>query len=294
MLHRSPVPTLSNDDQQSTGDQKFIPRISSEALEALCAGHNETKTLFVKAVEGMYALSPYQYGYSADEGCASGYYPGFDPLNKLDIDRVQDFLQLNQVLSENTRVTKHVESGGLAVLVASAETAWKPIISPTHDLSHPDRVAVSIGTGDFSGPLHNIIQELEHAESYAANQTQKDMIHALIESLRTGDHHKFKSSQALWVQDHSPTVETIIGFIETYQDPHGVWGAWEGIVAIVSKQQSRKFSELVNRSSEFIALLPWNGTFAGLGKGQVSEFESENFIKPDFTSLDSKLQSRFP
>lgn len=272
---------------RSTGDQKFIPRISKGAMEKLCAVHIETKALFARAVDGMYAISPYQYGYSADKDCASGYYPASQQLNKSDIDHIQQFLQLSQILPENTRVTKKNESEGLTVLIASSETHWKPTTPSTSDLGRLEKVAVSIEMGDFAEPLHNIIQELEHAQNYTANQTQKDMIHALIESFRTGNHHKFKSAQALWVQDRSPTVEAIIGFIETYQDPHGVRGAWEGIVAIVNKQQSKKFSELVDRSSEFIALLPWNGRFIGLDQGQFSEFESENFVKPDFSSLDT-------
>ncbi|KAK4445823.1 peptidase family M49-domain-containing protein [Podospora aff. communis PSN243] len=85
----------------------------------------------------------------------------------------------------------------------------------------------------------------------------------------------------------SPAVELVIGFIETYQDPHGVRGSWEGIVAITNLEQSKQFKELTERSLEFIAQLPWNGTKAGLDANALSGFDSQNFIMPDFTSLDT-------
>jgi hypothetical protein len=81
--------------------------------------------------------------------------------------------------------------------------------------------------------------------------------------------------------------ETVIGFIETYQDPQGVRGAWEGIVAIDNKEQGQKFAELVERSRELISILPWNGKSVGLRDRQRSHFEASQFITPSFTSLDS-------
>lgn len=253
--------------------------------------NSETDLAFQAIASDLYSTTPYQYGYSMDPTCASGYYPGTVRISKEEVDAVQNFMQRNGILPENTRVSKcqrgDSPSSSFSLHVASAEVSWKPEVSGSTVLDLPMHPTISVVPGDFGDCLERVIKELQCAAIYSTGDAQNVMIEALIKSFQSGDHLQFKDAQSHWIRDRSPIVETVIGFIETYQDPHGVRGAWEGIVAIVNRDRSRKFSELVERSTKILSLLPWNGKSVGLEDEELSAFESSLFVKPDFTSLDS-------
>ncbi|KAF5601714.1 dipeptidyl-peptidase III [Fusarium subglutinans] len=273
----------------STGDEKFIPHIPKASFAKLCQCRPETEELFTEVATAMYSVVRHRYGYSVVPECASGFYPGSEPIAKEEVDSVHRFMQSNQILPENTRLFKTTSEPGpnsvsYELRLASAEPGWKPTLQNDGRLDLPGQPLLSIRSGDFAQPLARIIAELQLAKPHSENETQKQMISALIDCFTTGNHEQFKEAQKHWVHDHSPAVETVIGFIETYQDPHGIRGSWEGIVAVVNKEQSRKFGELVKRSSEFLVSLPWN---ANEVQGTTGAFEVSEFVKPDFTSLDT-------
>lgn len=66
-----------------------------------------------------------------------------------------------------------------------------------------------------------------------------------------------------------------MGWIETYIDPSNARAYYEGWVAIVDKEKSLKFKQLVTNSEQIIPLLPW-----------PKEQEKEKFLAPDFTTLE--------
>ena len=70
-------------------------------------------------------------------------------------------------------------------------------------------------------------------------------------------------------------VESNIGWIEKYHDPTNMRAIFQGWVAIVDKDRSRKYHNLVEKSEKIIPLLPWE-----------KSLEKEKFLSPDFSSLN--------
>jgi dipeptidyl-peptidase-3 len=101
------------------------------------------------------------------------------------------------------------------------------------------------------------------------------MIELYIEHFKTGSIDLHKDSQRKWIKDKGPIVESNIGWIEVYIDPENIRAYFEGWVAIVDKEKSEKFNKLVQNSQTVIPLLPW-----------PKEMEKDNFLAPDFTTLD--------
>ena len=123
--------------------------------------------------------------------------------------------------------------------------------------------------------MAKIALNIKKAGQHAANDIQKHMMDAYALSFSTGSLNTFKESQKLWVKDLGPTVESNIGFIETYRDPAGIRAEWEGFVAMVNKERTAAFQKLVAAAPQMIPKLPW-----------PADFEKDTFTPPDFTSLE--------
>ncbi|KAF8474662.1 peptidase family M49-domain-containing protein [Kalaharituber pfeilii] len=267
---------------KSFGDEKFIPRIPKEELKKLAAYTTEMNSVFESIQEAMYSTIPDSrnlLGYP-DAGHLSTYYPNSPDITKQEIEAIQSFMIANALLPENTRLSK-VEIGGAIeyhLLKASAfhSATEGEILEYNLPTGTPlEGRKLKIIYGDHSKEMEIIVANIDKAVQYAANDTQRSMLAEYSKSFRIGSLEAHKESQKYWVKDIGPKVETNLGFIETYRDPAGVRGEWEGFVAMVNEERTRAFGELVKKAEEFIPRLPW-------GK----ELEKDKFLKPDFTSLE--------
>jgi len=101
------------------------------------------------------------------------------------------------------------------------------------------------------------------------------MIEKYIEHYETGNVEAHKDSQRYWIKDKNPTVESCQGWIETYLDPENARAYYEGFVAIIDKEQSKKFAALVENSEIIVPKLPW-----------PKNMEKDKFLAPTYTTLD--------
>ncbi|KAK9766092.1 hypothetical protein K7432_005077 [Basidiobolus ranarum] len=255
---------------KSFGDTKFIPRISEAALEAIvkARGSQRVTDLFNSVKQNIFSVTPASknlLGY-VDDGHVSNYYS--ENVTKNDILEVQKFLESIEVDSLNTRLFKISETE-FEVKVASA-IVKDPEVHRTNQGK-----TIKIVYGDHHVSMKKIAKEIQAAIEYAANDDQRLMLEKYAESFTTGSISAHKESQKYWINDVGPTVESNIGFIETYRDPAGIRAEWEGFVAMVNKDRTKKFGVLVDNAERFISKLPWG-----------ADYEKDSFHKPDFTSLE--------
>jgi dipeptidyl-peptidase-3 len=262
---------------KSFGDSKFVPRLEPRQLKALATVSKDTLGLYEKFKDAIYAgddVGKLHLGYPG-AGHVSTYYPDSPSITKEEIAGVSDFLEGKGLLPENTRISK--TSDGFAVLIASASSDPS---SEERDLKDSewtldDGNKVKLVFGDYSKEMDTIAHHIQEAKKHAANDNEREMMEEYSKSFRTGSLQAFKRSQKAWVLDKGPQVESDIGFIETYRDPHGIRGEWEGFVAMVNKERTQAFGKLVETAPQYIPLLPWD-----------KSFEKDKFLSPDFTSLE--------
>ncbi|KAI1260484.1 peptidase family M49-domain-containing protein [Xylariaceae sp. FL1019] len=259
-----------------SGDQKFVPQISREALKALASRTPSLTKLFERFQDEIFAIPPHTLGFPS-ASAQSSYYIG-DMMSRDEIVQVTDILDSKSVFPENTRIEK---TGPLSfrVLQASVDISEEDSL-----LSAPDSsIEVHLVKGDHSPSIQHICRNLTHAADHASNETQRRFLQECIESFRTGSLDIYRESQRTWISDKAPKIENIFGFVEPYRDPYGVRSEFEALVAIADAEETRRLITLVENSDKFICRLPWASS-ENNGKGP---FESARFDPPDFSSIHS-------
>ncbi|XP_067143899.1 dipeptidyl peptidase 3-like isoform X1 [Centruroides vittatus] len=265
------------------GDTKFVPDLPKakfeKLLKASMAYKNEPELLemiWKNCSESIYSLNSHEKQLGFQGKGITTYFSG--NCTKEDADIVTNFLKEKNIEAYNSRVFKTVDDNGISTYeirlasVASTEDNEDSGLLGQHIINGCKFV---LTRGDYSKLLKRVNDSLQKAKIFSANEDEKKMLDKYVQSFRTGSLDAHKDGSRYWIKDKGPVVETYIGFIETYRDPAGMRGEFEGFVAVVNKNMSAKFNELVNNSTKFLPLLPW-----------PAAYEKDKFLKPDFTSLD--------
>ncbi|GFU03940.1 dipeptidyl peptidase 3 [Nephila pilipes] len=274
---------LSNlGNYKSFGDTKFIPNLRKEKFEKLVlssayaqCNQQEAQSLLFRCVESIYSLKDKECCLGLPTKGTTTYLS--KNINEDDIEAVKKFLKTKNMEAFNTRLfktceeTQYVYEIRLASVLTTDSEEEKDLLT-TNSVNGHNFV---ITRGDYSKLLELVIRQLLLAKKYAANEIEEKMIENYIRSFHSGSIEAHKDGSRFWIKDKSPIVESYIGFIETYRDPAGMRGEFEGFVAIVNKTMSEKFAELVKSAEHLLLLLPW-----------PKSFEIDKFLQPDFTSLD--------
>lgn len=120
--------------------------------------------------------------------------------------------------------------------------------------------SASVPAGRMSNEVKAMVSELEAAITYAPDES-RPALRALIDYLQTGEPADYDRYMRLWVQDHHCPVDYIIGFIETYMDPLGERGSYEGMIFIEDTPASVTMSTLAQNAAWFEERMPWEDRF---------------------------------
>ncbi|KAJ8932829.1 hypothetical protein NQ318_006992 [Aromia moschata] len=253
------------------GDTKFVPNIEQNRLEQLLKVSkiwDQLEPLWSELKDKLYDLKSGKtcLGYNP-EGCTTYLSKNCTPK---DNEMVQNWLKSEKMECYNSRLFKTEENGKVVYEIRLASEAKKELKRVSDG-----NITYVVTSGDYSPLMGTVATYLEKAVQYAANETEANMLTAYVSSFRTGSLDDHKTGSRYWIKDKGPAIESYIGFIETYRDPAGVRGEFEGFVAAVNREMSAKFTTLVSNAEQFLTLLPW-----------CKGFEKDKFLKPDFTSLD--------
>ena len=110
--------------------------------------------------------------------------------------------------------------------------------------------------GLYTQSLERIVENLEKALQYAENDTQKDIINKLITYFRSGNLKDFDTYSIAWAEDTKSRIDFINGFIEDYDDPMGMTGAYESIVNFKNNEASHRTEVIADNAAWFEANSP--------------------------------------
>ena len=104
--------------------------------------------------------------------------------------------------------------------------------------------------GLYGDALQAIVRQLTAALSYAPSEAAREALRTLIAYYESGDIDAFADYSEAWVRLLEP-VDLIHGFIETYEDPLGLKGSYEGIVELEDPEGTERVRRIVELAGYF-------------------------------------------
>lgn len=105
--------------------------------------------------------------------------------------------------------------------------------------------------GMYSAAIEQVVYWLERAITVAENDKQRRALELLVAYYHSGDLADFDAYNIAWVQDVESTVDVINGFIETYNDPLGLRGSFESVVAFRDEAATLRIAAIGERAQWF-------------------------------------------
>lgn len=171
--------------------------------------------------------------------------------------------RVNQVAGEDLVVTSANNLYGPGVTQAEVEAYYASIKTPNDStpVSYGlnTRIAKENGAiveqrymlgGLYGEAIAHIVENLDSAAAYAENEAQRQVINTLVEYYTTGDLATFDRYSIKWAEDTASQVDFINGFIESYGDPLGMTGAWEGLVNFKNNEASAR-TEILSANAQW-------------------------------------------
>nr|XP_040223364.2 dipeptidyl peptidase 3 [Anopheles coluzzii] len=262
------------------GDSKIVPNLDEDKFEAIVKCSAAYKA-HASVIDSLWESTKVPIFLLTDRMktlglCDTGVTTYFSSnVTHDDTELISEWMKEHKFEAYICRTFKTTENGKTVydIKLASSEEGDKKGL--TREPEEYKGCIFKITRGDYKELMQMVADSLEEAKKHSANENQLQMIEAYVESFREGSLDAHKTGSRYWIKDKGPVIETYIGFIETYRDPVGQRGEFEGFVAMVNKEMSAKFGTLVSNAENFIKLLPWG-----------EEYEKDSYLKPDFTSLD--------
>nr|XP_057942495.1 dipeptidyl peptidase 3 [Doryrhamphus excisus]XP_057942496.1 dipeptidyl peptidase 3 [Doryrhamphus excisus] len=270
---------------KSFGDTKFVPNLPKDKLDALVRASQafqdepaEMAVLWDSCSCLIDSLKDKQKQLGLGDKGITTYFSG--NCNLEDAELAQKFLDSKKLSAYNTRLFKRENGEKTCYEVRLASAVDKDCTVDGECESscgcfNFEGKEFSVKRGDYAALMGRVCHYLKKAQAHAANDNQKKMLEEYRQSFTFGSVEAHKEGSRYWIKDKGPIVESYIGFIESYRDPFGSRGEFEGFVAVVNKAMSERFAKLVSSAEVLLPELPW-----------PREFEKDTFLKPDFTSLD--------